>query len=128
MHAIVANSVLPARRHPVSLLTEDGVRLVGEWSLPLDDDPRAVIVFAHPLPTPGGLMDSHVLRKVHGACPRWRTCGAEVQHPGDVHPARDERGHLRRGPRRGPDLAAAIEGRRQGCLTRGWSAGRSGLT
>ena len=36
MSQIAANSVLPARRHPVSLLTEDGVRLVGEWSLPLD--------------------------------------------------------------------------------------------
>jgi len=60
---ISANSVLPARRHPVSLLTEDGVRLVGQWSLPLDDDPRAVIVFAHPLPTHGGSMDSHLIRK-----------------------------------------------------------------
>jgi hypothetical protein len=60
---IAANSVLPARRHPVSLLTEDGVRLAAEWSLPQDADPRAVIVFAHPLPTHGGSMDSHLIRK-----------------------------------------------------------------
>jgi uncharacterized protein len=60
---IAANSVLPARRYPVSLLTEDGVRLVGEWSLPRDGDPDAVIVFCHPLPTHGGSMDSHLVRK-----------------------------------------------------------------
>jgi alpha/beta superfamily hydrolase len=60
---IAANSVLPARRHPTSLLTDDGQRLVAEWSLPEDDEPRAVLVFAHPLPTHGGSMDSHLIRK-----------------------------------------------------------------
>ncbi len=60
---ISANAILPARRFPVSLLTEDGVRLVGEWSLPADDDPVAVIVWCHPLPTHGGSMDSHLIRK-----------------------------------------------------------------
>ena len=60
---IVANAVLPARRHPVSLFTEDGMRLVGEWSLPEDDDPLAVIVFCHPLSTHGGSSDSHLIRK-----------------------------------------------------------------
>lgn len=63
MTLIAANSVLPARRHPVSLLTDDGVRLVGEWSVPLDEEPRAVIVWCHPLPTHGGSMDSHIIRK-----------------------------------------------------------------
>lgn len=60
---VAANSVLPARRHPVSLLTEDGVRIAGEWALPVEDEPRAVIVCCHPLPTHGGSMDSHLLRK-----------------------------------------------------------------
>jgi alpha/beta superfamily hydrolase len=60
---ISANTVLPARRHPTSLLTEDGMRLVGEWSLPEQAEPRAVVVFAHPLPTHGGSMDSHLIRK-----------------------------------------------------------------
>lgn len=63
MPDIVANSVLPARRHPVSLLTDDGVRLVGEWSLPEEGDPTAVIVFCHPLSTHGGSSDSHLIRK-----------------------------------------------------------------
>ncbi len=63
MPDIVANSVLPARRYPVPLFTSDSVRLVGEWSLPLDDDPAAVIVFCHPLSTAGGSSDSHLIRK-----------------------------------------------------------------
>ena len=63
MTHVSANSILPARRYPTPLLTEDGVRLVGEWSLPEDADPRAVIVFCHPLPTHGGSMDSHLIRK-----------------------------------------------------------------
>jgi hypothetical protein len=60
---IGANAVLPARRFPASLPTEDGARLVAEWSLPEIDEPSAVIVFAHPLPTHGGSMDSHLIRK-----------------------------------------------------------------
>jgi hypothetical protein len=67
--AIVANSVLPARRHPVSLLTEDGVRLAGEWSLPVDADPVATLVVCHPLPTHGGSMDSHLIRKASWRLP-----------------------------------------------------------
>lgn len=61
---IVANSVLPARREPVLLHTSDGLTLVGEWALPADYDPVATIVTVHPLPTHGGMMDSHVLRKM----------------------------------------------------------------
>jgi hypothetical protein len=45
------------------MLTEDGVRLSGEWALPLDSDPDAVIVWCHPLPTAGGTMESHLIRK-----------------------------------------------------------------
>ena len=63
MPDIAANSVLPARRHPTTILTDDGVRLVAEWALPEDDDPDAVIVFCHPLPTHGGSSDSHLIRK-----------------------------------------------------------------
>ena len=61
---ITANSVLPARREPLSLTTADGLRLVGEVALPLENQPRATIVCVHPLPTHGGMMDSHVLRKM----------------------------------------------------------------
>src|SRR5919108_3009429 len=63
MPAIRANSVLPARREPITLHTADGLDLVGELALPLDRDPVATIVCLHPLPTHGGMMDSHVFRK-----------------------------------------------------------------
>jgi alpha/beta superfamily hydrolase len=62
-HAIRANTVLPARRRDIELLTADGLRLVGELALPLERDPVATLVTLHPLPTHGGFMDSHVLKK-----------------------------------------------------------------
>ena len=63
MPAIRANSVLPARREAITLHTADGLSLVGELALPEDRDPVATLVCLHPLPTHGGMMDSHVFRK-----------------------------------------------------------------
>jgi hypothetical protein len=60
---IRATSVLPARREPVTLDTADGLRLVGELALPLDAAPVATLVCLHPIPTEGGMLDSHLLRK-----------------------------------------------------------------
>jgi uncharacterized protein len=60
---IRAATVLPARRTPISFRTEDGLNLVGELALPADRDPAATLVCLHPLPTHGGMMDSHVYRK-----------------------------------------------------------------
>ena len=58
-----ADVVLPARREDVELHTADGLTLVGELALPAERDPVATLVTLHPLPTAGGFMDSHVLRK-----------------------------------------------------------------
>lgn len=58
------NSVLPARREPITLTTSDGLRLVGELALPESREPVATIICLHPLPTHGGMMDSHVFRKM----------------------------------------------------------------
>src|SRR3954470_23908807 len=60
---IRANSILPARREDIELQTADGLTLVGELARPLDRDPVATLVCLHPLPTHGGMMDSHVFRK-----------------------------------------------------------------
>jgi alpha/beta superfamily hydrolase len=60
---IRSNSILPARREPIELQTADGLTLVGELARPADRDPVATLVCLHPLPTHGGMMDSHVLRK-----------------------------------------------------------------
>jgi alpha/beta superfamily hydrolase len=63
MSAIRANSVLPARREAITLTTADGLSLVGELALPEQGEPVATIVCLHPLPTHGGMMDSHIFRK-----------------------------------------------------------------
>jgi alpha/beta superfamily hydrolase len=60
---IRAATILPARRQDIELHTADGLRLVGELALPAEHDPVATLVCLHPLPTHGGMMDSHVLRK-----------------------------------------------------------------
>ncbi|MBP2705216.1 alpha/beta fold hydrolase [Microbispora sp. RL4-1S] len=60
---IRASTVLPARREDIELHTADGLTLVGELALPEDRAPEATLVCLHPLPTHGGMMDSHVLRK-----------------------------------------------------------------
>ena len=63
MNEIRPGTVLPAKRTPVTLRTSDGLRLVGELALPADSDPVATLICLHPLPTHGGMMDSHLLRK-----------------------------------------------------------------
>ncbi len=63
MADIRGNTVLPARRRDVVLHTADGLELVGELALPLHRAPVATLVCLHPLPTQGGFMDSHLLRK-----------------------------------------------------------------
>lgn len=60
---IRAGIELPARREDIELQTADGLTLVGELALPLERDPVATLVTLHPLPTAGGFMDSHILRK-----------------------------------------------------------------
>jgi alpha/beta superfamily hydrolase len=60
---IRGTSVLPAVRTPLTLRTEDGLRLVGELAVPIDRGPVATMICLHPLPTHGGMMDSHLFRK-----------------------------------------------------------------
>ena len=109
MTVIAANAVLPARRYPVSLLTEDGVRLVGEWSLPLDADPGAVIVFCHPLPTHGGSMDSHVIRKAAWRLPALAGFGVlRFNTRGTTAGAGTSEGEFDENRGEGEDLLAAL--------------------
>jgi alpha/beta superfamily hydrolase len=69
MPEIRANTVLPADRRPVTLHTADGLALVGELALPVGRAPVATVVCLHPLPTHGGMMDSHVLKKLANRLP-----------------------------------------------------------
>jgi uncharacterized protein len=63
MSEIRAGTVLPADRQPITLRTADGLSLVGELARPLRREAAATLIGLHPLPTQGGMMDSHVLRK-----------------------------------------------------------------
>ena len=60
---IRANSILPATREDIELHTADGLTLVGELAVPAGRPPAATLICLHPLPTHGGMMDSHVFRK-----------------------------------------------------------------
>jgi uncharacterized protein len=86
--AIRAATVLPADRRPLTLDTADGLTLVGELALPVDRLPVATLLTLHPLPTHGGFMDSHVLRKASYRLPamagiavlRFNTRGTSSAH------------------------------------------------
>ena len=69
MIEITSSSELPARREVINLLTADNLNLVGELALPLNSEPSAVLLTLHPLPTHGGFMDSHILRKAANRLP-----------------------------------------------------------
>ncbi len=69
MTPIRSGTVLAARREDVEFDTVDGLTLVGELALPVDVAPVATLICLHPLPTHGGFMDSHVLRKAAARLP-----------------------------------------------------------
>ena len=60
---------LPARRENIELHTADGLTLVGELALPESNQPVATMIALHPLPTHGGFMDSHIIRKAAARLP-----------------------------------------------------------
>lgn len=60
---------LPAVREDIELETADELTLVGELALPEATEPVATLVTLHPLPTAGGFMDSHIIRKAAARLP-----------------------------------------------------------
>lgn len=66
---IRSTTELPAVREDVLLRTSDGLTLVAELAAPESGTPVATLVTLHPLPTAGGFMDSHVLRKAAARLP-----------------------------------------------------------
>lgn len=69
MTEIRYDTVLPATRTDITLHTPDGLTLVGELAVPADRSPVATLLTLHPLPTQGGMMDSHVYRKAAARLP-----------------------------------------------------------
>ncbi len=80
------STVLPANRRPIRLHTSDGLILIGEVASPVG--PRTgTLICLHPLPTHGGMMDSHVYKKAANRLPemagieilRFNTRGTESE-------------------------------------------------
>lgn len=69
MIEISSSTELPSNRESIDLLTEDNLHLVAELATPVQGKPSAVLLTLHPLPTHGGFMDSHVLRKAANRLP-----------------------------------------------------------
>ncbi len=62
------STTLPALRTPFHVITSDGIDLIGEVAAPLGVS-RGAILTLHPLPTAGGMMDSHVFKKASKRLP-----------------------------------------------------------
>jgi len=90
-------------------MTSDGLRLVGELALPIDRDPVATMVCLHPLPTHGGMMDSHLFRKAAWRLPA--LCGIAVLRfntRGTTSAAGTSEGQFDHANGEGLDLRAAV--------------------
>ena len=123
---IRASTVLPARRQDVVLRTADGLNLVGELALPAAKDPVATLVCLHPLPTGGGMMDSHVLRKAAYRLPALADLAVLRFNTRGTSSARGTSdGEFGGGGPEGQDVAAAIDFCREAGLPRLWLLGWS---
>lgn len=118
--------LLPARREDIALETLDGLSLVGELAVPVTAPPVATLVTLHPLPTAGGFMDSHILRKAAARLPaladlavlRFNTRGTSSSR-GTSDGAFDG------GRAEAFDVAAAMDFVRERALPRPWLVGWS---
>ncbi len=107
---IRGTSVLPARRTPLRLETADGLGLVGELAVPAGRPPVATVVCLHPLPTHGGMMDSHVIRKASYRLPALADIAVlRFNSRGTTSAQGTSEGSFDNGEAERYDVAAAIE-------------------
>ena len=62
------STILPAHRTAFTVTTSDSETLIGEVAAPLSDYTGAILCL-HPLPTAGGMMDSHIYKKAANRLP-----------------------------------------------------------
>jgi alpha/beta superfamily hydrolase len=123
---IRAASVLPAQRIPIDLVTADGLHLVGEAALPAGRPAKATLVCVHPLPTHGGMMDSHVLRKAAWRLPALADIAViRFNTRGTSSTAGTSEGAFDASEGEGLDLAAAVAWVRDHGLPEPWLLGWS---
>jgi alpha/beta superfamily hydrolase len=107
---IRANTILPARREGLTLHTDDGLELVADLALPPDDDPVATLICLHPLPTHGGMMDSHIYRKAAFRLPAIAQIAVlRFNTRGTVSAAGRSQGAFAGGAGERHDVAAAVD-------------------
>ncbi len=123
----IAGSVeLPARREDIELRTEDGLTLVGELASPVDGRPAATLVCLHPLPTHGGFMDSHILRKAAARLPALAQVAVlRFNTRGTTSPRGTSQGSFGDGIAEQHDLAAAMAFVAERALPQPWLLGWS---
>lgn len=123
---IRGGSLLPARRENIELSTDDGLTLVGELSLPLERDPVATLICLHPLPTAGGFMDSHIIRKAAARLPALADLAVlRFNFRGVTSPRGTSAGSFGHGDAERFDLAAAVRFAEQRGLPNRWLLGWS---
>jgi alpha/beta superfamily hydrolase len=123
---IRGGALLPARREDVELQTADGLTLVGELSLPLEGEPVATIVALHPLPTHGGFMDSHIIRKAAARLPALADIAVlRFNFRGVTSPRGTSEGSFGEGDDERLDLAAAMDLVARRGLPHPWAVGWS---
>jgi len=123
---IRAGIELPAARENIELQTDDGLTLVGELAMPEHGEPVATMVTLHPLPTAGGFMDSHILRKAAARLPALADIAVlRFNFRGVTSPRGTSDGSFGEGVDEQHDLAAAMRFASERGLPNPWLVGWS---
>ena len=118
--------MLPAVREDIELHTVDGLVLVGELATPSSGRIAATLVTLHPLPTHGGFMDSHILRKAAARLPALADLAVlRFNFRGTSSPRGTSQGVFGHGDAERDDVAAAMAFVRERGLPHPWLLGWS---
>jgi alpha/beta superfamily hydrolase len=106
---ITSSTELPSSRTPLTLTTSDHLKLVAELATPISTLPVATLLTLHPLPTHGGFMDSHILRKAANRLPALAEIAVlRFNTRGTTSPHGTSEGSFGDGIEEEKDLAAAL--------------------
>lgn len=106
---ITSSTELPSSRTPLTLTTSDHLKLVAELATPISTLPVATLLTLHPLPTHGGFMDSHILRKAANRLPALAEIAVlRFNTRGTTSPHGTSEGSFGDGIEEENDLAAAL--------------------
>lgn len=117
---------LPATRTDIELHTSDGLTLVGELAVPAGRQPVATLLTLHPLPTAGGFMDSHIIRKAAARLPALADLAVlRFNFRSASSPRGRSQGEFGDGVTEAADLAAAVRFTADQGLPKPWLVGWS---